>query len=298
MIDLKNCRCLQFMPANNPAMILSSDILGADAIIFDLEDSVSIGNKDAARTLLKHSLNSIKFIHSRVIVRINPMDSEFFIEDLKYIFKNKNLIDAILLPKSSLKDIVNFENILSKLELENNIKSNMKILLLIESPRDLIDIKEILEKSTRAIGICLGGEDYATNMGIKRNLSSKELEYARFVIATYAKAFDISSFDTPFTDIDNQEGLENDCKFAKSIGFSGKMSINPRHIDTVQQYFSPTKDEIMEAKSIVTEANIAKKQGLGVFSYKGKMIDLPVVSRAKNIVDLATKLNLIGEDYE
>lgn len=296
MIDVKNCRCLLFMPANNPAMLLSSDVLDADAVILDLEDSVSLVNKDAARILLRNALKSLTFSNSRICIRINPTDSPYWLDDLNEIICDK--VDAIVFPKASVEGLKLLEKNLTRIEKEKKVKKKIPLILLIESPVDLLNLEKIVSISDRVIALAFGAEDYATYMGIKRSSSSKEIEWARFLIATFAKAHNLSSFDTPYTDISNFQGLREDSSFVKSIGFTGKLSINPRHVEVIQEIFSLKEEEIQEALIIIKEAKKAKEEGLGVFSYKGKMVDLPVIERANNIIRMAKLYNLLKGEVD
>ncbi|QQK08100.1 HpcH/HpaI aldolase/citrate lyase family protein [Miniphocaeibacter halophilus] len=283
-------RTFLFMPGNNPSMILNSDVLGSDVVILDLEDSVSLDEKDSARILVREALKSLPFINSKVTVRINPTDSPYWRKDLEEIIPMNPY--GIVIPKANKKSIIWIEkeiNNISKFNTENNIY----FYLLIEKPSDLIHIKEIVESSNRIKGILLGAEDYCSYMGIKRTKDSKEIEYARFVIATTAKAYNLECVDTPFTDVDDLDGLKVDTEFAKAVGFSGKLSINPKHIDLINEIFSPSLEEIEYAKAIVEADKNAKEKGIGVFSFNGKMVDLPVVRRAEMIIDSAKKWSLL-----
>ena len=130
-------------------------------------------------------------------------------------------------------------------------------------------------------------------MGIQRTRLSKELEYARFSLTTAAHAYGLDSLDTPFTDVEDFEGLRLDTAFSKSIGFSGRLVINPRQVEEIHKIFSPSSAEIERAEAILQAAEEAKQKGLGVFSFKGKMVDLPVIKRAQALYDSAKNWGLI-----
>ncbi len=269
------------MPGNNPGMLISADVLGADMAVFDLEDAVTLTEKDSARLLVRNSLQTLKFRESQVGVRINPTDSPYWEEDLEVIVPCKP--DAIIIPKADPESVPLIESRLG----------DIPTFLLIESAYSLVNIKEVVQSSKNAVGLILGGEDYSQSMGIKRTASYKELEYARYVLATCAKAYGLDAIDTPYTDVDNIEGLKQDTQFAKSIGMNGRLLISPRHVIHAHAIFSPSATEIREALEILKEGERAEKEGLGAFSYKGKMVDLPVLKRAEDTVRNAKEWGLL-----
>lgn len=279
------------MPGNNPGMLINADILGADTVVFDLEDAVALDEKDAARTLVRNALNTLTFKHSEVSVRINPIDSPYWEADLEYIVPA--MPDSIVIPKASTEAVPMVEQRIEELRAKYNVEKEIDTILLIESANGIMDIQNICKSSKLFTGLILGAEDYSSDMGVERTKGNKEIEYARYVLATAARAFRVDGIDTPYTDVDDMEGLMEDTGFAKSIGLGGRLLINPRQVEYVHKVLSPTAEQIEEASNILTESEIAKKQGLGVFSYKGKMVDLPVIKRAEATIENAKKWGLI-----
>ena len=288
---MKNRRSMLFMPGNNPGMLVSADILGADSIIYDLEDAVSLDEKDSARTLVRNALSFLKFTHSEITVRINPIDSPYWEKDLEAIIPV--LPDGIVIPKASVDAVHSVEQKINEIKKAHNITKNFSFLMLVESARGLMDVNSIAKASSLIQGLLLGGEDYSVDMGIQRTRLSKELEYARFSLTTAAHAYGLDSLDTPFTDVEDFEGLRLDTAFSKSIGFSGRVVINPRQVEEIHKIFSPSSAEIERAEAILQAAEEAKQKGLGVFSFKGKMVDLPVIKRAQALYDSAKNWGLI-----
>ena len=288
---MKNRRSMLFMPGNNPGMLVSADILGADSIIYDLEDAVSLDEKDSARTLVRNALSFLKFTHSEITVRINPIDSPYWEKDLEAIIPV--LPDGIVIPKASVDAVHSVEQKINEIKKAHNITKNFSFLMLVESARGIMDVNSIAKASSLIQGLLLGGEDYSVDMGIQRTRLSKELEYARFSLTTAAHAYGLDSFDTPFTDVEDFEGLRLDTAFSKSIGFSGRLVINPRQVEEIHKIFSPSSAEIERAEAILQAAEEAKQKGLGVFSFKGKMVDLPVIKRAQALYDSAKNWGLI-----
>lgn len=288
---MKNRRSMLFMPGNNPGMLVSADILGADSIIYDLEDAVSLEEKDSARTLVRNALSFLKFTHSEITIRINPIDSPYWEEDLEAIIPV--LPDGIVIPKASVDAVHSVEQKINEIKKAHNITKNFSFLMLVESARGIMDVNSIAKASSLIQGLLLGGEDYSVDMGIQRTRLSKELEYARFSLTTAAHAYGLDSLDTPFTDVEDFEGLRLDTAFSKSIGFSGRLVINPRQVEEIHKIFSPSSAEIERAEAILQAAEEAKQKGLGVFSFKGKMVDLPVIKRAQALYDSAKNWGLI-----
>lgn len=279
------------MPGNNPGMLINADILGADTVVFDLEDAVSLDEKDSARILVRNALENLVFKHSEVAVRINPIDSPYWEEDLNLIIPANP--DSIVIPKASAESVPEVEEKMIEIMEKNNIKTEIETMLLIESAMGILDIKNICRKSKFFTALILGAEDYSSDMGIQRTKSNLEIEFARFTLATAARAFKVDGIDTPYTDVEDIEGLKEDTKFAKSIGLNGRLLINPRQVEPVHDIMSPTSSEIEEAKTIIDLAEDAEKRGLGVFSYNNKMVDLPVIKRAKNTIENAKNWGLI-----
>lgn len=272
-------------------MLTTADVLGADTIVFDLEDAVSIREKDSARILVREALDFLRIEDSESSVRINPYDSPYCMDDLRVIIPSKP--DVIIIPKASVESIEAIEMEIERLEVAHEIKTKVGFVLIIETAMGLFTLKEILASSKRIEGLILGAEDLSSDLGIKRTKNNKEIEYARFSIATAARAYKIDAIDTPFTDVEDFDTLKEDTLFSKSIGFNGRLAINPRQIETIHQVFSPTEVEIEEAREILFEAEEAEKNGFGVFSYKGKMVDLPVIKRAENTMASAEKWGLL-----
>lgn len=289
---MKNRRSMLFMPGNNPGMLVSADILGADSVIFDLEDAVALTEKDAARTLVCNALKTLPFENSEITVRINPIDSPYWEADLEAIAPCA-AVQSIVVPKASVNAVTSVEQKLAQVCQKAGRTQVPKMLMLVESAYGIMDLQAIAGSSKNIDALLLGGEDFSVDMGIQRTRLSKELEYARFKLATVAHAFQIDSLDTPFTDVDDNEGLRLDTQFSKSIGFSGRLLINPRQVEDVHHIFSPTEAEIQNAIAVLHENEKAKAAGLGVFSYKGKMVDLPVIKRAQALYDSAVAWGLI-----
>lgn len=284
MNDIYLRSCL-FIPANNPGMIQSSTLLEADAIVYDLEDAVSINQKDSARYLLSEAFTFFSKNDIFRIVRVNPFDTIYYEKDVEMVLKYD--VDAILLAKGCVESVIDLASKISD--------KDTKIIVLIESAHSLLMLREIILASNKVIGVLFGAEDYATDMGIERTKDSDEIIVARQTIAYVCKALKVFAIDTPFTDIEDFEGLIKDTKKAKSYGYMAKAAINPRQVYDINKVIAPSKIEVIEAYELIDAYHEALAQGMGVFNYKGKMVDAPIVNRALSIVKKAEKA---GVTYE
>lgn len=266
-----------FVPASSPAMINSSAILDADSLIFDLEDAVALSEKDSARELLREALKSLRFGGKTTIVRINSLTTDFWEKDLEYM--KDTPLDAIMIPKAGPREVKTVSKILDK------YNSKIAIVPLIETASAVENISAILESSPRVKGILFGAEDYTADMGIKRTKEGEEIYFARARLANAIHAFGVEGLDTPFTDINDMEGLKSDTLKGKSLGYTGKAAINPRQIDIIRQVYAPSEEEIYYALKVIKA--LKNSSGKGVFAVDGEMIDAPIIARAKNTLKRA-----------
>lgn len=285
-------RTMLFMPGNNPGMVQNAGILGADSIILDLEDAVSISEKDSARILVRNAIKSVNFYNTEVIVRINPLSTEFSEDDIREIAAV--MPDALLVAKASEEDIIKVDEILCEVEKKMGFeKGIIKLFPLIETAYGLENVYSIIKASCRNIGILLGAEDLTADLGIKRTKVGEEIFYARSKVAAACRALKVDAIDTPFTDLNDFEAFVRDIEKAKSIGMTGKAAINPRQIDTIHNVFAPTKEEVSYAIRVLEAMEEAKLGGKGVFSLDGKMVDAPIIARAVTILSKAKTMGLI-----
>ena len=290
-MDLSLRRTMLFIPGNNPAMLQNGGVFGADSVILDLEDAVAPTEKDAARFLIAHALRTVDYGSSEKVVRINPLDT-FAAEDIKAIVPC--CPDAILVPKvESAADIHAAVQMIAGAERPN--QTPVKIIALLETPRGIIEAYNIALADPRVVALALGAEDYTAGLGALRTKEGTEIFTARTIVVNAAAAADVQSIDTPFTDANDDEGLLIDTQLAKHLGFKGKLSINPRQIEDIHTVFNPSISDIDWAEQVIDAINKAQAEGSGVASLNGKMVDLPVVNRAKRTLHLAQLLGLIKE---
>jgi len=288
-MDLR--RSMLFIPGNNPGMLQNGGVFGADSVILDLEDAVAPMEKDAARFLIAHALQTVDYGTSEKVVRINPLDT-FAADDIKAIVPC--CPDAILVPKvESAADIHQVVSMIAAVEKPG--QTPVKIIALLETPCGIAEAYSIAKADKRVVALSLGAEDYTAGLGAMRTREGNEIFTARTLVINAAAAAGIQSIDTPYTDANDEEGLLADTKLAKSLGFKGKLSINPRQIDTIHNVFNPSMSDIDWAEQVIHAIRKAEAEGSGVASLNGKMVDLPIVNRAERILHLARLLGLIEE---
>lgn len=287
-------RSMLFIPGNSPSMLQNADIHGADAIILDLEDAVALDQKDAARFLVKNAMGLLKG-KQQIIIRINPVDSEYFEKDLDAVVPLKP--DMIMPAKvNSKEDIWAIDKMVGEIESKHSIElGSTRLLPLIETALGLENAFEIACASKRIFGLFLGAEDMSSDLRAIRSKEGAEILYARGRIVSAARAASVEAFDTPFTDVNDAEGLLKDASFARSIGFSGKASISPRHIEGINSCFTPSKKEIAHAKAVLNAVEEGIRLGKGAVSLNGKMIDKPIEKRARQVLDAIHALGIAEE---
>lgn len=289
-------RSLLFLPGNNPNMLINANCLGADAVIFDLEDAVSPSEKDAARILVRNTLKYMDFETCETIVRINSVDTDFWKKDIDVILPCKPFF--ILLPKvNTKKDILEVSEYIKKAEENAGFREGtVGLIALIETALGVENSYKIATATKRVKGLLLGAEDLTSDLECKRTKEGREIEYSRTRLVVAARAAGIDVYDTPFTDVNDDEGAKVDTCLAKSLGFTGKACISPRHVEIINDIFTPTKEEIEYAFEVLDAIKLAKEQGKGAISLRGKMIDAPIVARAEKVILFANELGISREE--
>ncbi|RRQ93057.1 citrate (pro-3S)-lyase subunit beta [Enterococcus faecalis] len=288
-------RTMMFVPGANAAMLRDAPLYGADSIMFDLEDAVSLKEKDSARVLVHSALKTFDYGNIEIVVRINALDAGGA-EDIEAMVLAG--VDVIRLPKTeTAQDIIDVEAVITEVEQQNDIPvGTTKMMAAIESAEGVLNAPAIAKSSTRLIGIALGAEDYVTNMKTRRHPDGQELFFARSMILHAARAAGIAAIDTVYSDVDNTEGFEAEVRLIKQLGFDGKSVINPRQIPLVNTIYAPTEKEIQNAKEVIWVIREAEAKGSGVISVNGKMVDKPIVERAERVIALALAAKLITEE--
>ncbi|MEM9775082.1 MAG: CoA ester lyase [Chloroflexota bacterium] len=271
-------RSILFTPGDSERKLNKASQSAADAVVIDLEDAVAPSMLDEARTLTVNALKSADFRSTVRLVRINADSFEAAKADIKAILPGKP--DGIVIPKIESADTLQ--------EIEALLPESISIFALIETPLSFLNLPEIAS-SPRLTGLMLGGEDLIAAIGARPSLSRKELNYARGALVMAAAAYNLQAIDTVYTAWRDVKGLKEEAQVAADIGFTGKLAIHPAQLPPIHEAFAPTVEEVEWATDIIAEGERLKDQGIGVFSYGGRMIDEAHIRRAEKIMELNTR---------
>lgn len=285
-----------YIPGTNPSMLQNAAWMGADGVILDLEDAVSLAEKDSARDLIAETLKSVHFGSVVKIVRINAADTEFWQKDLQAVIPGRP--DAVRLPKAESAEAVReVDHYMAQIEEANGLPvGTVKIHAMLETANAVLDAREIARSCPRVTAISLGGQDLAADMGILRTPTGEELLTARGLVVLAARAARVMAFDTPFTNLNDNEGLAREAAFDMQIGFSGKAAIHPLQCKIINQAYCPTEKAIKKALTVAHAWKEAQAAGSGVCKVNGAMVDAPVVEQSLSILQRARAAGISFEE--
>lgn len=283
---MKLRRSMLFLPGANAAMLSTAFVFKPDSIMFDLEDAVSLREKDAARLLVFHALQNPVYRDIETVVRINPLNTPFGLPDLEAVVRAG--VDIVRLPKTdSAADVHELEAEVERIERACGRElGSTKLMAAIESASGVVNALSIATSSKRMIGIALAGFDYVMDMQTERG-DGTELFYARCAVLHAARVAGIDAFDVVYSDVNDEEGFLKEVELIKKLGFNGKSLINPRQIELLHNAYAPTEEDVDYAHRVVAAAEKAEREGLGVVALNGKMIDAPIVNHAKRVLQKA-----------
>ncbi|WP_291970010.1 citrate (pro-3S)-lyase subunit beta [Candidatus Symbiopectobacterium sp.] len=279
-------RSMLFLPGANAAMLSNAFIYRPDAIMFDLEDAVALREKDTARLLVFHALQHPMYQDIETVVRINSLRTPFGLADLEAVVCAG--VDIVRLPKTDTpEDIHEVEAHLLRIEKACGRRpGSTRLLAAIESAMGVVNAVAIARSSERLMGIALAAFDYVMDMQTERGDGS-ELFYARCAVLHAARVAGIDAFDVVWSDINDEQGFLKEVDLIRKLGFNGKSLINPRQIELLHNAYAPTQQEVDHALNVVAAAEEGERNGLGVVSLNGKMIDSPIINHARRLLDRA-----------
>ena len=284
-----------YLPGNQAKLMLNAGIHKPDAIILDLEDSVALSEKIAARFIVRNALRTLDFFGAERMVRINQGD--LGLKDLDTIIPQN--VHLILVPKvENANQLIAVDDKIQHIRKECGRKEPVYLMPILESAKGILNSLEIAKASKNNVAIAIGLEDYTADIGVQRTNKGRESLFARSQVVNAAKSAGIQAIDTVFSDVSDEDGLRRSVQEAKELGFDGKGCIHPRQIKPIHEEFAPSKSEIDKAQKIVIAFDEAEKKGLGVVSLGSKMIDPPVVKRALQTVDLAIGMKLLPKSWK
>lgn len=277
-------RSLLFVPGNSRKMLEKAVSFTADALVPDMEDSVPIAEKGAARDEISDMLPVLAQAGHRCVVRVNALDTGLLEADMEaaitpYTFGiNVGKVDTTW----HVKEV---EKIVSAIEKRKGLENGqIKLVLFIESALAVVNAYEICASSDRIIAAALGAEDFTVDMGTERTEEGSEVLMPRAMVAMAARAAEIVPLDIVYTNFRDEEGLRRDTQLGKSLGYKGKFAIHPAQVDPINELLSPLPDEIEYARKVVQAFEEAEANGRGSTSLDGKMIDVPIVKRARSLL--------------
>lgn len=284
---MKASRSMLYIPGDSPGMIQNAPIFGVDSILLDLEDAVALTEKDGARDMVAEFLRTFDFKDLFVTVRVNGADTEFFEDDLKKIIPCAPA--AVRVPKcNGPEDVLLADKRITEIEKESGVPvGTVKIHAMIETALGLEKAFQIASATPRVSALTIGGQDFTADMGVQKTKEGRELFYARCRVVAAAHAAGIDSYDTVWADLQDNEGLLRETKEVVGLGFTGKACIHPSQVPFIHKAFAPSEKELRKAERVVAAAEAAKREGKGVVSVDGKMVDKPVVARSRHLLELA-----------
>jgi citrate lyase beta subunit len=276
--------------------------LDADTIILDLEDGVALNQKEEARRVISEALHTLDFGRSERLVRVNgafpPASEEILFSDLQATIEARP--DGYVIPKvETLLQIQSVERYLAEAEQNRGWPSGViRLLAVVETAIGIMNLGQIAQASPRLEALMFGAEDFAANIGAKRTPAGWEVFYARSALVTAAAAYNLQAIDMVFVDLNDLDGLEQECVFGRRLGFTGKMAIHPRQLEIINRVFAPSTEEIEQAQRLVQANQANQAAGFGAFELDGKMVDLPVIRAAERVLDRARQAGLLKNGEE
>ena len=275
-------RSLLFVPGGRAELLDKAVRFPADVLCLDLEESVLPDDKPRALELVAAAIATLSQAGRTVQVRLNSIQSEETKADLTAVAQ-AGLSSVLLAKTQTQQDVRDVDVLLREQELAHEITpGTIELVVAIESAQALMRCEAISQASTRLVALMLGAEDYTFDMGVQRSADGREIEHARNVIATSARAANLYALDTPWPEIGAIDKLVADASRARAVGFSGKYVIHTSHIEPVHAVFSPTEADIAQARSVLAAWDGAQAKGLGAVQLDGRMIDRPIAERARS----------------
>lgn len=275
-------------PASNLKMMEKASGAEGDILIFDLEDAVAPDQKAAARENLLKIAPQMTPGKKEWGIRINGVHTPYFFDDLLLFLEISRPLTVVLPKADSREDVVILDSMVSQLEFKNPTLFPIRIHVLIESASGLERVNEVCRASSRVNAVIFGAGDYTADTG--SSLTKNGLFYARSRIVVAAAAAGIQPVDNVFPDFRNLEGLEEDARLGKELGFTGKWAIHPGQVEVINRVFSPTLEEVKKAKKIIKAYEEAKARGIGAISVDNQMIDEAVLKIMQRRASLAKKV--------
>ena len=279
-----------YVPGSEPKYFINAALHGPDGVILDLEDSVHVSEKDAARLLVRNALRAVDFLGCERMVRINQVP--LGLEDLDETVPESP--DLILIPKvESPEHVIEVDRRIEEVKAAYGITRPIWLMPIIESALGIENALSIAKASLQVVALTIGLEDYTADLGVAKTSAGNESLYARQRVVNAAHAAGVQAIDSVFGEVGDLEGLRAWGLNSRALGFEGMGSVHPTQIPVIHEAFAPSMAEIERARKIVAAYDEAQEKGLGVVSLGSKMIDPPVVQRALKVMTRARAMGLV-----
>jgi citrate lyase subunit beta / citryl-CoA lyase len=285
-------RTLLFTPGGNEKILSKGLGLEVDGLILDLEDSVSPDKKESARRAVAEALAAADFGRKEKVVRINALSTEYGAADLKDVLRARP--DTLLVPKvDRAEDIQAYDRRMSAIEAQEGLPpGSIGLIALIESSWGIVNIESIALASPRMTGLLFGAADFTRDTHGSITADRQELLYPMMRILLAARIAGLDALDTPYFDIKDAAGLERHSRQAKAMGYDGKALIHPGQVDIVNRVFTPSTEELTQARRIIEVFEKARQEGKGAAQLDGKLVENVHVAMAERLLSIARQAGL------
>jgi citrate lyase beta subunit len=295
--ELRPRRSMLYTPATRPDRVEKALTMdpGPDVLVADLEDAVPPDEKDQAREAAVDALSGFEGDRPEACLRVNPIHSDWFLDDVEAA--GEAAPDAVVVPKvESPGQLRSLEGRLAEAEHESDLdEGSILALVQLETARGVahaLDIGEAAAAVDRVTALVFGADDYAATVGARRTDSNHEVAYARSRVALAAGLGEVDPIDQLYNDYEDLDGLGEEARAGRDLGFVGKQIIHPDQIGPVHEAFTPSDEEVDEARDLLDAVEEAEVGEGGVIAYQGRMIDRPFIEHARHVVRLAEALDL------
>ena len=291
--EVRMFRTLLFAPGSRPELLAKAQAGQADALIFDLEDSVPANAKDTARGNVAAALAA--GLAKPMYLRVNNPRAGDFRADLAVLQKARGLaqVMGLILPKAEhASDVHDLAAVLAPIEVAAGVlEGSLAIVPLIETCLGLRNTYDLCRASARVTGIALASAeqgDFMVDLGGRWTPDSRALDYPRSKMVVDARAAGVQWIvDGVFMNLKDQAALRRECEIARELGCNGKMAIHPTQVDVMHAVFTPSAEEIAYARGLLAAYREGEARGVGAVQYRGMMVDYANVRLAQRTLSLA-----------
>jgi citrate lyase beta subunit len=288
MADARLRRSMLMTPGNRPDRLRKAFVCGADAVVFDLEDSVPPAAKVQARQSIAEAVREGPRDGREICVRINSLESGFGADDLAAL--PLATIDSIMVPKvESAEGLLHVQRVLEGLECDRGRERPLELIVMLETPRGILQALPIADATRRSTALFFGSGDYTAATGAA--ITPTGLLFARSTVAAAAGAAGIQAIDAAyFLDVRSAPATREDAVAARELGFAGKVVFHPAQVSVANEVFSPTPAEIQRAERVVAGYRQALAQGHGTAVADGVFVAIDLVAPAQRLLDIAARV--------